>query len=600
MNTIKKVEDGYWKNKENIIKYARGLIEKHKILPNTVQLVECGESSFCAAVYHYFPDGLKGLKEYLGIPLLIKPAGFWTKKVILTKLKQVSQKNDGFILHSSEMTKNGDGDIISAIQRKFGSYNDFCEKNGLSFKKVYKPYRYWNNIDNIINELNEIINYKNMGYFPTWSVLMMLKKFSLYRAIVKNGGLHVLRAKMGFPDNRPTSKDGNILDSMQEVFVYNQLLDSDDLEFEYGIEIILDNKKVIPDFVITNYSLGRKKYLIEVLMANPKDPGNSVQRKYLEHYALKKELYLRHKDTYVLFEIIPDDFFNNETLKAKLDSIIDAIKNGIHLISPIALDNTKSKRGNGYWYEFKNIKDEYTELIIKLKRFPKSKDLPGYLKKAIKHHGGHRKVAKKLGWDNYGILKRHPKPPFYWTVKENILRELSIICNDIGDFPSDSELKHLNRQDIIGAIYKHYDKYKLAEKLGYKIKGKRRRTRNYWNHDSMLKELKPICLELNGIPTEGELRKMGLGDLSHFNKYITRVQLADILNLPLIIFRSPNGYWKNWENIKSELDEIYDQICGRRPHKKDFLNLNRYDVLRGIQRYHGSMSEILDRYEEEK
>ena len=601
---MKKVKNGYWKNEENIINYAKGLIEKYNFLPNTTQLIAMGEGSFCNSVYKYFPRGFNGLKEYFTISSLKKPYGFWNKDTILSELKEIFNLNNGFALNYCQMRKNNHTDLLSAIERKFGSYQRFCEQNGFLFRKVNKPYGYWNKIENVIKELNEVINIMNMGYFPTYSTLMNLKKYSLCKAIINIGGIRSLKKIMGFVDKGPVAKDGKLLDSQQEVWVYDVLLDDVDIEFEYNRILNLDNKKVVPDFFIANYLIEGRKILIEVLMADPKNTKNlknKIEKLYLERYSKKNKLYLEHNDEYYLFEIKPDDF-GSESFKNKMDFILASIKKrGSDIVPPIGLSSVNFKRANGHWCDFDNIEKEYKKLISELNRFPKYSELPGYLKKAIQnYHSGHRKIAQIMGYSSYGKIKLNPKQPAYWTIKQNILKELVPICNSLGRFPNSNDLTNQKREDLIGAIYKNYNRYELAEELGFPIEKNKRKSPNYWNPDSMLKELRPICLKLNGIPTENQLRDMGLCDLSHYERYITRYKLANILNLKLIKFRMPNGYWKNWDNVKVELDDIYDKLSGRRPHQRDFKDLNKYNVLKGMTKYNGSMINVLNKFEKLK
>ena len=598
-----KVKNGYWKNEENIINYAKGLKEGNNTLPNTTQLMVMGEGSFCNAVYKYFPGGFNGLKEHFAISPLEKPYGFWNKETILRELEEISHTNNGFALNYCKMRENNHTDLLSAIERKFGSYQRFCLQNGFLFKKANKPFGYWNKTENVIKELNEVINIMNMGYFPTYSTLMNLKKYSLCKAIVNNGGIRPLKKEMGFADKGPIAKDGKLLDSQQEVWVYDVLLDDEDIEFEYNTILNLDNKKIIPDFFIKNYLIEGRKILIEVLMADPnnvKNLKNKIQKEYVEHYSKKKELYLNHKDEYYLFEIIPCDF-KIENFKIKMDYILTSIKKkGSDIVPPIGLTSTKFKRTNGYWCDFDNVKKEYEKLNLELNHFPKYSELPGYLKRAIQHHyGGHYKVAEMMGHSNDVKRKKNPRRPGYWSIKGNILKELLTICNNLGRFPNSNDLKSQMREDLLGAIYKNYDRYVLAEELGFPLEKKKRKSSNYWNRGSMLKELRPICLKLNGIPTENQLRNMGLCYLSHYERYITRDELANILNLQLIKFRMPNGYWKNWDNVKIELDDIYNKLSGRRPHQKDFKDLNKYNVLKGITKYNRSMIDVLNKFEKQ-
>src|SRR5690606_18367505 len=121
-----------------------------------------------------------------------------------------------------------------------------------------------------------------------------------------------------------------------------------------------------------------------------------------------------------------------------MEAIFETIKNMASKVNPpIALDNQRSTKGHAYWCDFANIEQEYVKLILKLGRFPKFSELSCAVKKGVqRHHGGHRKVAKKLGFSQYGRIKTRKKSNGFWLVKENLLKELLPICEKLNRFPT--------------------------------------------------------------------------------------------------------------------------------------------------------------------
>ena len=66
----------------------------------------------------------------------------------------------------------------------------------------------------------------------------------------------------------------------------------------------------------------------------------------------------------------------------------------------------------------------------------------------------------------------------YWKKWDNLVKELEGIIEELGHFPTESELKDMNRQDIVSAIKYHWGGLiSVKEKMGHELTTKHS---GYW------------------------------------------------------------------------------------------------------------------------
>lgn len=174
------------------------------------------------------------------------------------------------------------------------------------------------------------------------------------------------------------------------------------------------------------------------------------------------------------------------------------------------------------------------------------------------------------------IQKR--KPNDFWT-DENIISELKVIIEDINRFPSQRDLKKLNKSDLLSAMKKKNGIIYYRDELGYTLP---RKQRGFWTNESIISELKTIISELKHFPLHNELNEMKRSDLSNaisnhggINYY--REKLG---------FESPQknkGYW-NESSIIIELKIISSDI-GHFPTRKELIKMDRSDLVAAIDRH---------------
>ncbi|MBT7332048.1 hypothetical protein HN799_02140, partial [Candidatus Woesearchaeota archaeon] len=97
-----------------------------------------------------------------------------------------------------------------------------------------------------------------------------------------------------------------------------------------------------------------------------------------------------------------------------------------------------------------------------------------------------------------------PRPKGYWKDFSNLESELEPIIEELGHFPTQSELQELGKSSIINGIQVYYSGMNaVREKMGY---GSLKKPNGYWKEFSNLEsELDPIIEELGHFPTQKEL-----------------------------------------------------------------------------------------------
>jgi predicted ester cyclase len=410
--------------------------------------------------------------------------------------------------------------------------------------------------ETIIHEINKIK--MDIGHFPTNTELMDLERSNLASAIAKHGGINK----------------------------YREMLGEKLIQVSPGYwteEIILEELKKIKD------EIGH--------FPKQKELNGSLERSDLANAMAKHGGFNKYRE--ILGEEIIQvsrGYWTEEIILEELKKIRDEIGhfpiqkelNGFlersDLVGAISLNGGINRyRGllgaeiirvsHGYWTEetileeLKKIRDEigHFPIYAELRDLERS-DLAG----AISTNGGINKYREMLGEE----IRKLPNG--YWT-EEIILEELKKIGDDIGHFPTNTELMNMERFDLASAIAQQGGYNRFREMLGEEIIHV---SRGYWTEETILEEMKKIRDEIGHFPASTELMDLERSDLSNaisnhggFNIY--REMLGEEIR------KLPNGYWTE-ETILEELKKIRDDI-GHFP-KQIELNgfLERSDLVGAI------------------
>lgn len=229
---------------------------------------------------------------------------------------------------------------------------------------------------------------------------------------------------------------------------------------------------------------------------------------------------------------------------------------------------------NQHWTEEKII-EELEKAIDELGHFPLQKELSttgrGNLLGAISTHGGVNKFRELLGVE---IIKA---PTGFWT-KEQTLSELKKTIKELGHFPTNTELREMERTDLQHAIYVHGGTNKLRELFGVETIQK---PAGYWTDETILIELKKIQDGAGYLPTYGKLQELGYkGLIGQIDRHGGMNKFRELLGVEII--RVPAGHWTEEMTLK-EIKKISGEI-GHFPTWNELKAMERSDLQHAINR----------------
>ena len=231
-----------------------------------------------------------------------------------------------------------------------------------------------------------------------------------------------------------------------------------------------------------------------------------------------------------------------------------------------------TRNSPGYWTE-KTIISELKIVIDELDHFPSHTELDkmskGGLGRAIDKHGGSNYFSEKIG---YNLLH---KPGGYWT-EENTTSELKTVIDDLGHFPSHTELDKMSKSGLGRAISINGGFNYFRDKMGYNLSHK---PGGYWTEENTISELKTVIDELGHFPSIDDLNKMGknsLGAAISINggyNYFRDKMGHDII-------KKSKGYWTE-ENTVSELKLVIDDL-GHFPGQNELKEMGKSGIANAI------------------
>lgn len=178
------------------------------------------------------------------------------------------------------------------------------------------------------------------------------------------------------------------------------------------------------------------------------------------------------------------------------------------------------------------------------------------------------------------------KPSGYWKDFNNLKREI-ILLNErrrkIGAMPTATELKDIDRQDILRAICKYHGGFQtVAEKLKLSFN---KRSSGYWHDFSNVEHQLLTFIEHQGtrgvIPTKEDLTRAGESSLAvAIYMHGGFPAVAQKLRLRMSYERKSRGYWKNPDNLRAEIASVAEQLGnpGVLPTHEELTQIGRTDL----------------------
>ncbi len=241
------------------------------------------------------------------------------------------------------------------------------------------------------------------------------------------------------------------------------------------------------------------------------------------------------------------------------------------------------RKPKGYWQNWNNLEKELQPIIDKLNHFPIHSEFResgnSSISRAIyKYHGGMVVVRKKLGYESKIRSKN------YWIKWDNIQSELQPIINQLGHFPSQTELENLKKSSVSYAYKYHGGKSNVMRKMGYESNKKKR---GYFKKFGNLeKELQPIIDKLMHFPSNDELKDMKRYDLIHgMDHHNGTNAVRELMGYKLA--QKPNGYWKDLDNLVGELHAIIKEL-GHFPSNKELRKLGKSFIASAFNYHNGT------------
>ncbi len=169
----------------------------------------------------------------------------------------------------------------------------------------------------------------------------------------------------------------------------------------------------------------------------------------------------------------------------------------------------------------------------------------------------------------------------YWN-DETRISGLKKVIEQIGHFPTHTELCNMGRRDLSGNIVANGGIFKYAQLLGYTIK---QRPKDYWIIRGISNSVKEMVDSFGHFPHRTELVSTEWNGLY---KYLLKNKELDYYrNLyNYHAYRKPDGYW-NDDNIV--LEELKKVICsiGYFPTKSKLYDIDRGDLINQIDLHGG-------------
>lgn len=440
---------GYWDNIENVINETQKLISKYNELPSSEKLLKDGYSSYVNAVSTKH-GGFSKIRTLLGLDKLQEvDSGHWQSiDNIKDEIKLLKEKVNRYPL-PSDFKLHGKSNVLYAIERHFNGLFSLYTQLNIPTDELKKPSNYYDNWENIKSELEEII--ENIGHYPSDQELLFLEKTSLRNGVKKHGGLRKVAKQLGVKHKYVIANDGHYCDSFAEKII-DDILYAQHIKHERGITFLLNNKKLVPDFVLDN------NLVIEVLMVNPYVLSkNKIEINYSKRFLQKKKLYEEHN--YVVFEFLPEHYTNSLLLKQRFKDLIGEIGHKSDDLEEVVAHNVffDNKKPIGYWLDFENIKNTLLPICEDLGRFPSWSEIEsragtGVIKAIKKYHKSFENVADKMGFIYQKDAIR--RSDGFWKEINNVSKELEKVIKATGEFPKAS---FLNKN--YGSLYYAINKY---------------------------------------------------------------------------------------------------------------------------------------------
>jgi len=440
-----------------------------------------------------------------------------------------------------------------------------------------KPNGYWTDWKNLRRELQEVID--EIGHFPSSTELRIRGNHSISNSIqIHHGKINAVQKRMGYG---PKRKPNGYWKEWKNV--------------ELGIQEVIE---VIGHFPTIEELSDRSQNSLVTAINNYPGKINAVQKRMGYESKRKPYGYWKKWDNVKreLQEVIDEigHFPTYRELSDRSQSSLEAAINNYHgKINAVQekMGYGPKRKPNGYWRKWGNVEQEIRKMIDEIGHFPTSIEIcrlssSSLINSINTNHGKINAVRKRMGFEDL------MKPNGYWKEWETIERAVQEVIDEIGHFPSGTELQRLNGAVCSGILKYHGKINAVRKRMGYELS---RRPPGYWEKwENVEREVQEVIDKIGHFPTPSEFRNLNLSTLASAIPKYHRNMRSIQKRMGYEPKRKPNGYWKEWENLEGELQEVIDEI-GHFPSQIELKNQGFSSIHSSIHKYHGNYSSVKER-----
>ena len=188
------------------------------------------------------------------------------------------------------------------------------------------------------------------------------------------------------------------------------------------------------------------------------------------------------------------------------------------------------------------------------------------------------------------MLSTQRKQNGYWKDFANVERELREVEKKLGHFPTQKELMEIGKSSLVFAIG-NYHKGINAVRERFGLTALQRPTGYWQNWENVERECRALIAQYGKIPCGRTLLKLGFSGLYQAIYDLHGGMPAIKEKLGLERSEKPKGYWKEWNNVEQEIEEIMRQL-GHFPTLTELKNLRRSSLGFAMGNYHGGISAV--------
>jgi hypothetical protein len=176
--------------------------------------------------------------------------------------------------------------------------------------------------------------------------------------------------------------------------------------------------------------------------------------------------------------------------------------------------------------------------------------------------------------------------------KDKIIAEAKSLIEMNGRLPGAKTLQKLHRADFLMAVRRHYPGNMSQLRINLKAPSGQKPS-GFWSKEKLIEETKKLILLEGKIPSEKRISELGLNTINKYSqKYFGGLHgLAIACGINENHLFTKSGYWKDFDNVKKEVEEVVNEI-GRFPTSTDLRLLNKHRLLSAISSNYDGLKSV--------